>query len=167
MHNFKIKSFTTLVLVIIFSTSIIVLTLLSIYNSNHAIHNTTTFLHTKAKTQLQHQKALILDNLELFKKYTTIVQKEIDTGKSYDEKEISRIINFHFLKEMGMFKIRLLNNKGIELIRYDLKQSKVIKSSVLQDKSNRYYYKEAKKISLDDIYFSKFDLNVENKKGSF
>jgi len=104
-----------------------VLTLLSIYNSNNEIDKKISFIHEKAKIKLHHQKAIILDNLNMFKRYSSILFNEIDALEIYDEKEISRIYRHHFLKEMGIFNIRLLNDKGVELIRYDLKQSKVIK----------------------------------------
>ncbi len=164
MNHLKIKSFTTLILIVIFSISMAVLTLLSIYNSNNEIDKKISFIHEKAKMKLHHQKAIILDNLNIFKRYSSILFNEIDALEIYDEKEISRIYRHHFLKEMGIFNIRLLNDKGVELIRYDLKQSKVIKSTSLQDKSNRYYYKEAQTLSFKDIYLSRFDLNIENKK---
>ena len=60
--------------------------------------------------------------------------------------------------------IRFLNKEGIEIVRVDYKDSNsiIIKKSELQNKSNRYYFKESLSLKYGEIYLSKFDLNVEN-----
>jgi len=58
--------------------------------------------------------------------------------------------------------MRLLDARGIELIRYDLKENDTaLKADTLQDKSSRYYYQEAKHLSPHEVYISKLDLNEE------
>jgi hypothetical protein len=60
--------------------------------------------------------------------------------------------------------IRLLNEEGHEIVRVDHRKQQVhiVSRSDLQDKLNRYYFQEMKNIKVGDIYFSKFDLNVEH-----
>jgi len=63
--------------------------------------------------------------------------------------------------------IRLLNLDGMEIIRVDLDQNnkaKVRGISQLQDKSNRYYFREAMALSENQIYMSPMDLNMEYGK---
>ncbi|WP_298753478.1 PAS domain-containing sensor histidine kinase [uncultured Arcobacter sp.] len=62
--------------------------------------------------------------------------------------------------------IRFVNNSGQEVVRVDNKNNKtiIIKKENLQDKSNRYYFKESKTLKDGEIYLSQFDLNVENGK---
>jgi PAS domain S-box-containing protein len=60
--------------------------------------------------------------------------------------------------------IRFLNTQGLEIVRVDHKDSlsKIIEKEKLQDKSNRYYFKESLSLKNGEIYISKFDLNIEN-----
>jgi hypothetical protein len=59
--------------------------------------------------------------------------------------------------------IRLLDAQGVERIRFDRKEGKLVKASstALQDKSSRYYFINALKTQPGSIYISPIDLNVE------
>lgn len=58
-----------------------------------------------------------------------------------------------------LMQIRYIDNNGDEQIRVDLSNN-----NKLQNKKQRYYFKQIQKESVGSIWFSKFDLNVENKK---
>ena len=60
--------------------------------------------------------------------------------------------------------IRYLNKEGKELIRINNVDGVgvIVDQSLLQNKSDRYYFIETMKLSKDDMYISKIDLNVEN-----
>lgn len=60
--------------------------------------------------------------------------------------------------------IRLLNNDGQELVRVDFKkdQGQIIPQDELQNKSDRYYFTEAKDLAGDEIFVSRLDLNIEH-----
>jgi len=62
--------------------------------------------------------------------------------------------------------VRLLNGDGIEIIRVELKNNEVIllPRDKLQDKSQRYYFKNTIKLGPNQIYLSPFDLNIEYNK---
>ncbi len=63
--------------------------------------------------------------------------------------------------------VRLLNLNGMEIVRVDLgenHEAKVSQLSQLQDKSNRYYYRESMELSENQIYMSPMDLNIEQDK---
>ncbi len=63
--------------------------------------------------------------------------------------------------------IRLLDLNGREKVRVDLdinNNAKVCPVSQLQDKSNRYYFREAIPLSNNQIYMSPLDLNIEQGK---
>ncbi|MFW5498830.1 MULTISPECIES: response regulator [unclassified Maridesulfovibrio] len=59
---------------------------------------------------------------------------------------------------------RLLDNNGMELVRinYNNGNPVVVPQSQLQDKSNRYYFKESLNLAQGEIYTSPLDLNIEN-----
>ncbi|MDH3354437.1 MAG: PAS domain S-box protein [Chromatiales bacterium] len=62
--------------------------------------------------------------------------------------------------------IRLINPQGIELIRvnYFNGDPHPVTSDKLQDKSQRYYFREALKLQKGEVYLSPLDLNVEDNK---
>lgn len=59
---------------------------------------------------------------------------------------------------------RYISEFGKEIIRIDRvgEKIKTIPIQELQDKSNRYYFRETSKLDDGDIYISKLDLNIEN-----
>ena len=60
--------------------------------------------------------------------------------------------------------VRLLDTSGMELLRvnYNNGNPAVVPLDKLQNKSDRYYFQEAMKLSAGEIYVSPFDLNIEN-----
>ncbi len=62
--------------------------------------------------------------------------------------------------------IRILDKTGQEIIRIDKKGTfpVIIPSSKLQNKKDRYYFKDALKLRPDDIYISQLDLNKERSQ---
>lgn len=63
--------------------------------------------------------------------------------------------------------IRLLNSAGTEVIRIDLEADstlEIIEGTKLQNKADRYYFKDLFRLNQQAIYISKFDLNVEHNQ---
>ncbi len=62
--------------------------------------------------------------------------------------------------------IRFLDSSGQELLRinYNNGQPAIVPQAQLQNKSDRYYFKETIQLKPNQIYVSPFDLNVENGK---
>ncbi len=63
--------------------------------------------------------------------------------------------------------IRLLDLNGMERVRLNLRNdrtTKICPVDQLQDKSDRYYFKESLNLSLKQIYMSPMDLNIEHGK---
>ena len=63
---------------------------------------------------------------------------------------------------------RYLDENGQEIIKVERKdissKAKIASSSSLQNKSNRYYFSESKNIKSNEVWFSRLELNMENKK---
>ncbi|VAX16470.1 diguanylate cyclase/phosphodiesterase (GGDEF & EAL domains) with PAS/PAC sensor(s) [hydrothermal vent metagenome] len=69
-----------------------------------------------------------------------------------------------FLSRRGIYdQLRFIGLNGREVLRANYNNAKpyVVSLENLQDKSLRYYYKEALKLKRGEIYISSFDLNVE------
>jgi len=76
-----------------------------------------------------------------------------------------------FLESKQNYKaIRLIDEKGKEIIRVDYNNksgtSNIKQHDELQDKSDRYYFKQTLALNKGDIYFSDLDLNKEKGKPS-
>ncbi|MEA3289740.1 MAG: HAMP domain-containing sensor histidine kinase [Campylobacterota bacterium] len=161
--NLKNKKFSHFIVLIIFITSMTIVTTLNIYNTNNIINEKISFMTKSGSVKLDHQISLMNDRLSIIKNYSNSIAYMINDLEQYDQNNLSKILESYFLKDIGIFQLRILSKEGMELVRYDLDQNnKIKKASNLQDKSNRYYYKEAKNINYNDIYFSKFDLNIEH-----
>lgn len=80
--------------------------------------------------------------------------------------ESSLIDTFSLALERNEFayQIRYLDEMGMEKLRMDKHDNLVslMPNKLLQDKSNRYYFKEGMKRNYNELYFSPIDLNVEN-----
>jgi signal transduction histidine kinase/CheY-like chemotaxis protein/HPt (histidine-containing phosphotransfer) domain-containing protein len=62
--------------------------------------------------------------------------------------------------------IRILGNDGMELVRinYNNGHPAPVPVDKLQNKANRYYFRDSLPLKNGEIYVSPFDLNIENKK---
>jgi len=70
------------------------------------------------------------------------------------------------LEHDDYMQLRFIGADGVEKLRFDRDRISgyPYKKAKLQDKSDRYYFKEAAKLPEGDIYSSKIDFNVENGK---
>lgn len=71
----------------------------------------------------------------------------------------------HFIETKKKFdQARLIDAEGMEDIRVNLTDigAYLVSTESLQDKSDRYYYKDAITLDRDTIYLSPFDLNIED-----
>lgn len=86
-----------------------------------------------------------------------------------DEKNRQTAINlFDYIldENTNYMQVRYIDKNGHELIRVDRDKNKVIQIAKkdLQDKSQRYYFKDTMKTKNDTFWHSNIDLNIENKK---
>ncbi len=86
-------------------------------------------------------------------------------NRNYDRLEDLEKDYLSFSKEKGIYdQIRILDRNGQERVRvnYNNGNPSVVPESHLQNKANRYYFKDTLKLSKDEIFISPLDLNVEN-----
>lgn len=96
---------------------------------------------------------------KIFKKYLI--------SKNHKEKKyIIELFKAIGTSDDSISQIRYIDNNGQEKIRVETitSQAIVIGKNKLQDKSDRYYFKEIKKKTMHQVWHSKFDLNIENGK---
>ena len=164
----KKNAYVFLITVSILNT--LIATLMYIYLKNSLIEST-------------YNKNLELAQLE-FNKTKRVIQKEIDHYKLIlkviknsshfqqyimnDSKNIEKLLIHDFENyaktNEDIFQIRYLDKNGLEKIRVDKIEGETYIAKVLQDKSNRYYFKRTKNLQENQYYISDFDLNVENNE---
>lgn len=86
--------------------------------------------------------------------------------KNYDDRDPSRLADEFYLysKYSGIYdQIRVINKSGMEVVRLNLRghEPELVPEDQLQDKSDRYYFKDTIQLDAGEVYMSQFDLNIE------
>ncbi len=168
MNFFKKYTFVKIVLLLLFFSSIILGTYLSgVYEKIKDNYK----IDAQKHNELQYN--IIKKNLLNTKKNIDFIANSYEyllsnTKYKYDEKIELFTQNLKKMLEAREVysQVRLLDTTGLEVLRVDYKDSKsiVIEKASLQNKSTRYYFKESLSLKANEIYLSRFDLNIENKK---
>lgn len=92
----------------------------------------------------------------------------MSTNLSHKEEELEQIFLAVASSQDKIMQVRLLSKEGKEVIRVDRNKENetafLVEKSKLQDKSSRDYFQEVSKMTKQDIWHSKLDLNIENGK---
>ena len=96
-----------------------------------------------------------------FRAYYDPYKYDEKTNRTYSQykSQIENILSLMLKQNSEYFQMRLLDEKGNELVKL-VKEKNKIKVDSLQNKANRNYFKDILH-SKDDIYFSKINLNRE------
>jgi len=160
--NYKYKIFISFFLfsIIVISTIVIVHIVFTKENNNKK------FL---IESQLQIKEKKIFLNSFLQKQIDSILAvkdnpyfSEFVENSMYEHN--TAFLFFTIMQENKHYmQMRFLDNNGQEIIRFDRKfyGQVAYKVATLQNKQNRYYFQQSKKIKENDIFFSKIDFNKE------
>jgi len=89
-------------------------------------------------------------------------------NNSHKIEEVEQIFFAVASSQDKIMQARLLSKDGKEIIRVDRKKEDakafMVEKEKLQDKSSRDYFQEVSKMTKQDIWYSKLDLNIENGK---
>lgn len=85
---------------------------------------------------------------------------DLESNKKELEKLFERILK----SKQTIYQIRYLTIDGMEAVRVERTENKIIivNESDLQNKKDRYYFKNLSKVDNGEMYISDFDLNIEN-----
>lgn len=90
------------------------------------------------------------------------------TNNSHKEEELEQIFLAVASSQDKIMQARLLSKEGKEIIRVDRNKENdkpfIVEKGKLQDKSSRDYFQEVSKMTKQDVWHSKLDLNIENGK---
>ncbi|WP_019614935.1 HD domain-containing phosphohydrolase [Psychromonas ossibalaenae] len=107
----------------------------------------------------------VISQLEFLSKSESM--KAFIAADNADTRDHLKLEFFNLAETAHLYdQIRLLGPTGMELVRIDYKNGEpvVIPAEQLQDKSNRYYFKQSASINNDKLYISPLDLNIEQGK---
>jgi signal transduction histidine kinase/DNA-binding response OmpR family regulator/HPt (histidine-containing phosphotransfer) domain-containing protein len=99
-------------------------------------------------------------------KNSPVLRNALDVPTSENLKALkNRLVEF---SETGdsLLRIRWIDNSGKEKVRIDTENGKgfITSNENLQDKSDRYYFKDTKNLPANELYISPLDLNIDNGK---
>lgn len=117
----------------------------------------------RVKNEIQFELGSIVSDLRTLSQIKSFTQY-LDTGSGNLKLEISQIFKVFSKEKKTYDQIRFINSKGLEIIRINYNNGKpaAVNQENLQDKSNRYYFRETFNLDAGDVYFSPFDLNIEH-----
>ncbi len=160
-----IKKFTHFIFVTTFIMTLALSLSWGIFAINKHYQEGIHELKEQGHAKLENQVAQIKENIEVIRSYSTSLANCLMDERSYDKERFSKLLKNFFIKEVGVYQLRLLDAKGYERLRYELdRNGNIIENRNLQDKSSRYYFQEATHLPINGIYLSKLDLNMENGK---
>lgn len=161
-----------ILLFLVFGTIIAILT--SAINYNFDLQNTKDKLNKAAKEELQNKRRELGEFTRSLEGYVAALRNSeilhefirTPTVDGYDD-----LISLFYsvaATNPAFMQVRYLDEIGKERVRVDWNSGemapKIIETKRLQDKSHRYYFAEASQTKPNDFWYSKLDLNVENKK---
>lgn len=123
--------------------------------------------------QLHDEKLIIRNWLEHYEKElhvlaTSDLMQDFIKQKAHAQKMVTKYLLDRAKAHENFMQLRYLNNEGDEVIRIErkdlLSQPLITPKTKLQNKKNRYYFDEIRKLPANKICFSDIDLNVEHGK---
>ena len=87
---------------------------------------------------------------------------------SANKKTVSNLFKSLMLSHKNIFQLRFIDTKGFEKIKIQKERNSQVIYEIddenLQNKSDRYYFKETISNKNSDYFYSLLDLNIENKQ---
>lgn len=173
MNIIKNKTYLNFILYFIFY-GVIIAVITSVVSYNLQFADIEKKINDDAKFTANEQKTKIEDhinNIEL--SLYSIVKNPSFLNylerKNPQSKHLAQnIFLYSIMANENFFQLRFINTKGKEVIRIDKDRVNnsplIISGETLQDKSQRYYFKESIKKSQGTYWRSNIDLNVEHKE---
>lgn len=170
MAKFSRRFFANFFLLAIPISIGIVLTLLLLYKSWFA-HQSQQIEDDQAQT-IERVIALInrefghFRNVARFVKNSLAVQQALSLSDPVNDDILTKqFVHFGYASEL-FSQLRWLDGSGQEIVRVNVRdgESQVVAKNQLQDKHDRYYFKDSLPLKPNQVYISPIDLNIENHR---
>jgi hypothetical protein len=147
-------------------TFIIIISIISLWSVHR--YNTNDFKY-RGKIQVSLIEKEILINIDrvfsdlFFLSNNSHLQAFLDNGKTDNQDALARDFLIFSENKRTYDQIRFLNEHGIEMVRVNFNDGKpaIVPKNQLQDKRNRYYFKETYQVKSGEVFISPLDLNIE------
>nr|WP_320114640.1 sensor domain-containing diguanylate cyclase [uncultured Desulfuromonas sp.] len=120
---------------------------------------------TQLTQQIEHQFDMMYADIRILSQLNEL-KAYVTTG---DRRALDKIADEFLLfaqYKPYYLQLRFLNAQGQEMVRIDNKSGRIFKvsPSQLQNKSGRDYFQQGIRLNAHEVYFSRFDLNVEQQQ---
>jgi len=148
--------------------SFVIIFLFVQFDRNNALKS----LQAESESQIEYQKSLLLDHFNNIKSDLLFLPQlnELLRYRELNNKRDRALIEKEFL-EFSRYnseydQIRYLDEEGNEIIRINNNQGNPskVQQNDLQNKKDRYYFRETMSVNRGEVYFSPFDLNMERNQ---
>lgn len=171
----KRKNYYRFVLILIFMFVGFVISATSIVVSGYyQLNALNKELNESAEATLFSKKKFMQTQINNFKNYIVTIDKTSEFNDFLKTSQIDKVhAKEHLISIMmavvnsdaNVMKFRFIDKEGFEVIRINRdavnKSPYLTDAKSLQDKSNRYYFQELRKVPKDRVWFSDIDLNME------
>ena len=167
IFSFRYKLLSVFILYGLLLVSIVQLALYNIHQDNFK-----TDVVKNASKQFMERENFLKDYISsLGLKLTAIKQSRV-VFDSFDSENIDFMVESFFLDiaktSNEIMQLRFIDNRGMEKIRIERQEFAsepfLVVSDKLQNKKNRYYFDDIKKLKKDEFWYSNIDLNIEHGK---
>lgn len=165
VHPGELKIFVLVYLI----SAILMIPVINLY-IDHRLSEQTAELHLNDQRDLMLQRERLLVNIYDMLRDSIRVQQRFES-RVFDKQALAELSSaFTAIMKLNNYydQVRLLNRHGVEQIRINNQENGVtrVDDHHLQNKSNRYYFKDARNYlkNSNGIYLSRIDYNRENGK---
>lgn len=163
-HN---EYFIIKVFIFVFMTLMLFFLAITLYISNRERMNTIETIGSRERLVVEGARNTIQTHINFLTKDLILLKNEfllaLEQNQDYDHIASDWAI---YSNERQLYtQLRFIDETGMETIRintFDDQEPQIVDQQELQDKSDRYYFIETIALSDNSIFYSSFDLNVEN-----
>ncbi|MEM9538005.1 MAG: PAS domain S-box protein [Cyanobacteria bacterium P01_E01_bin.42] len=121
----------------------------------------------RARDQVQDEFYFILSDIQFLARENALRDLFAESASAIVSSPSRRALEqeyLHFSQHKSFYdQVRFLDKKGTEIVRVNWNEGKplIVPIDKLQNKQNRYYFRETFQLDANEIFISPFDLNVE------
>jgi len=154
--------------------SVIVAVLTSLINYNIKYTDIGKLLKSRAVSEIEFNRKYIKDYISHLEKILASIARNeymadfVKTGSEKDREILNQLFYSLSFANENIMQLRYIDKNGLERVRLDRDKTSpqliVVPKENMQDKSGRYYFKEASQVMQNTFWHSNIDLNIEHGK---
>lgn len=172
-HSIETKSYRAYYIFLFLAFGTIIALLTSAINYRFDVKNAREEIRKIAKIEIQKKRSELNNFTNSLEEFTeslrssTILHEYLRKPNQERYSTLTSLFLAIATTNPTFIQVRYLNEKGQEVVRVDRNpgehRPEIIPFNRLQDKSHRYYFLEASQMRPNDFWYSKLDLNIEQR----